>query len=197
MSFEDSPVYRYAISSKYVTCEYACLLINKNLKHVLEFGVYQCNSITKIRNILDDSFEVFGFDSFEGLPEDWEGTICTKGSFNLNGEIPVIDGIKFYAGWFDDTIHEYLKIAKPIGLLHIDCDLYSSTKTVLENLRSYIIKDTIIVFDEWLYTKGDGKKGNLHEQKAFLEWVKKYDVRYECELYEDYEHDERMIVRIL
>jgi hypothetical protein len=197
MIFKDNPVYQHAISSKYVTCEYACLLINKNLKHVLEFGVYQCTSIRKIRNILDDSFQVFGFDSFEGLPEDWEGTICKKGFFNKNGEVPVIEGIKFYAGWFDDTIHEYIKIAEPIGLLHVDCDLYSSTVTVLENLRPYIVKDTIIVFDEWLYTKEDGRKGNLHEQRAFLEWVKKYDIRYECELYEDYDHDERMIVRIL
>jgi hypothetical protein len=69
--------------------------------------------------------------------------------------------------------------------------------TILESLREYIVKDTIIVFDEWLYTKLDNRKGNIHEQRAFIEWVKKYDIRYEFELFEDYEQDERMIVRIL
>jgi hypothetical protein len=197
MIYKDNPIYRHAFESRYVTCEYGCLLINPEYKHVLEFGVYEGKSVRKIRNILDDSFKIFGFDSFTGLPESWENTICGKGHFDLNGQIPQIEGVQFLAGWFEETIPQYLEQAEPIALLHIDCDLYSSTVTILEALRPYIVKDTIIVFDEWLYTQLDNKKGNLHEQRAFIEWVKKYDIRYEFELFEDYEHDERMIVRIL
>lgn len=197
MIYKDNPLYAHAVNSRYVTCEYACMLMNKDLKHVLEFGVYEGKSLRKIVNILDDSFNIYGFDSFVGLPESWEETICGKGNFDLNGNIPDIPEAKMLAGWFKETIPVYLQEAQPIGLLHIDCDLYSSTVTILESLREYIVKDTIIVFDEWLYTKLDNRKGNLHEQRAFIEWVKKYDIRYEFELFEDYEHDERMIVRIL
>ena len=197
MIYEDNPIYKHAIESRYVTCEYACMLVNPNYKHALEFGVFEGKSIRKIRNLLDDTYKVFGFDSFIGLPENWENTICDKGSFDLQGAVPIIDGVQFFSGWFEDSIPHYLKEAEPIALLHIDCDLYSSTMTVLEMLRPYIVKDTIIVFDEWLYTTLDNKKSNIHEQRAFIEWVKKYDIRYEFELFEDYEHDERMIVRIL
>jgi hypothetical protein len=197
MIYEDNPIYSHAVNSRYVTSEYACMLMNKDLKHVLEFGVFEGKSLRKIVNMLDDSFKIYGFDSFVGLPENWEETICDKGFFNLNGDIPDIPEAKMLSGWFEETIPVYLQEAQPIGLLHIDCDLYSSTVTILESLREYIVKDTIIVFDEWLYTKLDNRKGNIHEQRAFIEWVKKYDIRYEFELFEDYEHDERMIVRIL
>jgi hypothetical protein len=197
MIYEDNPIYSHAVNSRYVTSEYACMLMNKDLKHVLEFGVFEGKSLRKIVNMLDDSFKIYGFDSFVGLPENWEETICDKGFFNLNGDIPDIPGAKMLSGWFEETIPVYLQEAQPIGLLHVDCDLYSSTVTILESLREFIVKDTIIVFDEWLYTKLDNKKGNIHEQRAFIEWVKKYDIRYEFELFEDYEHDERMIVRIL
>jgi hypothetical protein len=197
MIYKDNLIYAHAVNSRYVTCEYACMLMNKDLKHVLEFGVFEGKSLRKIVNMLDDSFKIYGFDSFVGLPENWEETICHKGFFNLSGDIPDIPKTKMLSGWFEETIPVYLQEAKPIGLLHIDCDLYSSTVTILESLREYIVKDTIIVFDEWLYTKLDNRKGNIHEQRAFIEWVKKYDIRYEFELFEDYEHDERMIVRIL
>jgi hypothetical protein len=197
MIYKDNLIYAHAVNSRYVTCEYACMLMNKDLKHVLEFGVFEGKSLRKIVNMLDDSFKIYGFDSFVGLPENWEETICHKGFFNLNGDIPDIPKTKMLSGWFEETIPVYLQEAQPIGLLHVDCDLYSSTVTILESLREYIVKDTIIVFDEWLYTKLDNRKGNIHEQRAFIEWVKKYDIRYEFELFEDYEHDERMIVRIL
>ena len=177
--------------------QYASTFIHPNYKHVLEFGVFEGKTINEIRQALDESYQVFGFDSFEGLPEDWENTVCMKSHFNTGGAIPDITNVKFFKGWFEDTIPEYLKEADTIGLLHLDCDLYSSTKTIFDSLHSYIKRGTIIVFDEWLYTQLDNKKGNLHEQRAFIEWVKKYDIRYEFELFEDYEHDERMIVRIL
>ena len=85
MIYEDNPIYAHAVNSRYVTCEYACMLMNKDLKHVLEFGVFEGKSLRKIVNMLDDSFKIYGFDSFVGLPENWEETICHKGFFNLKG----------------------------------------------------------------------------------------------------------------
>lgn len=159
-------------------------LINPEYKNILEFGVYKGDSIKRIRDHISLDYKVYGFDSFIGLPEDWRDSTNKlvgrghKGRFTTNGEIPKIDNIKFYKGWFNDTIPNYLNDegTNKIGLIHIDCDIYSSTKTILEMLNDYIIKDTILVFDEWIYNHN--KKYNDHEQRAFYEWVEKYDREY-------------------
>ena len=176
-------------------------LINNGHKHVLEFGVYRGETVRVIRAALDESFEVFGFDSFVGLPEPWvdmDGKqVAPRGHFHTQGYIPKIPGIKIYDGWFTDTLPEYLKIAKPITLLHVDSDLYSSAKEVLWALNDYIVEGTIMVFDEWFYCHDP--KYNDHEEKAFKEWVAEFDREYEIIPFNDTTPagEERKIVRIL
>lgn len=179
--------------------------LHKDYIHILEFGVYQGNSIKYLKKILKNNYKIFGFDSFIGLPEDWinqENKIvgngfCKKTAFDAGGNVPDIEGVKFFKGWFEETIPEYLKIAEPIALLHIDCDLYSSTKTVLYNLKEYIKSGTVIIFDEWIFESNPIY--NNHEQKCFYEWVKNFSIKYE---FIDFEHEypgfcEQKIVKIL
>lgn len=176
------------------TLQAAIQILPEGLTHVLEFGVYQGRSIRALRENLPTKYKLFGFDSFEGLPEHWTGTNTTPKQFSTQGRIPEVDGVKFYKGWFEDTIPQYLKVARPIALLHVDCDLYSSTVTVLESLKKYIVPGTVIVFDEWYYNHRDIPENRQHEQKAFYEWVKKYQLSFE--LLEAVE-DERQLVRML
>ncbi len=145
--------------------------------HVLEFGVAQGDSLRYIRENTHPDYKIFGFDSFEGLPEDWIGTECKKGCFSTEGKIPDINDVTFYKGWFEDSINKYIDDgAKPISLLHVDCDLYSSTKTILDSLIQFIGPNTIIVFDEWYYNCN--YKCNDGEQKAFFEWVLKNEISF-------------------
>jgi hypothetical protein len=147
--------------------------------HVLEFGVCRGASIKIIKEELDrkkEKYNIFGFDSFIGLPEDWVGTGLKKGYFSTDGKIPNIDGIKFFKGWFKDTIPEYLKIAKDIALLHVDCDVYSSTIDVLYGVQDFVVEGTIIVFDDWFYNHDP--KYNDGNQKAFYEWIKDFKRDY-------------------
>jgi hypothetical protein len=174
------------------TLEKAVSLINPKYNHVLEFGVWRGSTIKQLRDSLPDTFEIYGFDSFEGLPEDWVGTICGKGFFTTDGVIPSIDGVKFFKGWFNDTIHQYKEIAKPISLLHVDCDLYSSTITVLYELREFIMPGTIIVFDEWYYNHSDIEEHRQHEQKAFYEWVKEFNIEYQ--LLDEVESERKIVI---
>lgn len=176
------------------TLDTALQLINKDFKHVCEFGVYKGHTIKQMRESLPLDFEFFGFDSFEGLPEDWTGTGYKKGMMSVEGVIPNVENVTFYKGWFKDTIPQYLKVAKPIALLHVDCDLYSSTIDVLYGLKEFILPSTIIVFDEWYYEQKDIEECRQHEQKAFYEWVKDFNIKYE--LY-GYVEMERKIVTIL
>jgi hypothetical protein len=61
---------------------------------------------------------------------------------------------------------EILKDA-PIAFLHIDCDLYASTKTVFDILSDNLVSGTVIVFDELYNYPGFDK----HEIKAFTEFL--------------------------
>jgi Flp pilus assembly protein TadD len=140
---------------------------------VLEFGVRHGTSIRQIATLTNQ--QVHGFDSFEGLPEVWHHE--PKGSYTTKGEIPKVPkNVALHAGWFDNTLPEFLKHHREsVRFLNIDCDIYSSTKTVLDLLAPQIVAGTVIVFDEYI--------GNEHwredEFKAFQEAVDQYSWSYE------------------
>lgn len=133
---------------------------------VLEFGVYSGKSINLISSKLPN-VKVFGFDSFEGLPTEWSGRHVKQGHFKKTSLPEVNDNVTFVKGWFDDTIPGFVEAHKgeAISFLHVDCDLYSSTKTIFDNLKGGLRPGTIIVFDEYMnYTTWKN-----HEHKAFME----------------------------
>jgi hypothetical protein len=160
----------------------------------LEFGVWTGTSarlITKVarksRHASDfkSGKKLYGFDSFEGLPEDWTdpetGVVekeGKKGFFSLSGYIPKPpnDSIVYIKGWFDESLPIFVKDHKDaVAFLHIDCDLYSSTKTIFDNLEDRIVPGTVIMFDEI-----HGYPGHeAHELKAFLEFVEKAKIEYQ------------------
>jgi hypothetical protein len=148
---------------------------------VLEFGVFEGTTI----NIISEYFanrSVWGFDSFEGLPEDWitdnKKLRWPKGHFKVDN-LPIVNkNVKLVKGWFDETLSKWINDHKdPISFLHIDCDLYSSTNTILTLLNPFIKKGTIIVFDE-LYHWSKPKKYTAWkdgEYKALAQWLETYD----------------------
>lgn len=158
----------------------------------LEFGVFNGTTISCLATARPE-LEFHGFDSFEGLPEDWDmGGKQVKGdAFDRKGALPEVpDNVKLYKGWFDDTLPEFLKThTDNISYLHVDCDIYSSTVTVLENCNDRIVPGTIIRFDElacWRLVFNEASprsKANRvmystwadHEWKALNEWLSKYD----------------------
>lgn len=141
----------------------------------LEFGVYQGKSINYMANELKDKV-IYGFDSFEGLPENWLPNY-RKGMFDLEGNMPnVLDNVTLIKGWFDESLPSFVLEHKEdkCAYINIDCDLYSSTKVVLDCLKDKIVKGTIISFDEYV-----GQIGwELDEYKAFNEWLEKNNMQY-------------------
>ncbi|MFI3258399.1 MAG: TylF/MycF/NovP-related O-methyltransferase [Spirochaetales bacterium] len=140
----------------------------------LEFGVFEGESINFCADFLPKK-TFYGFDSFEGLPELWDGKLPQK-AFDLQGSMPAVrNNVRLVKGWFDKTLPDFLKDnPHDIAFLHIDCDLYSSTKTVFEQLHGRIKPHTIIVFDEYFNYPNWQK----HEFKAFQEYVQAYNVTY-------------------
>ncbi|MCA0133120.1 class I SAM-dependent methyltransferase [Winogradskyella alexanderae] len=140
----------------------------------LEFGVFSGQTINLIANEKPNE-NIYGFDSFEGLPEAWRDGYL-PGHFHKKNKLPKVSkNVTLIKGWFSDTLPKFAQEHKmPIAFLHVDCDLYSSTKTIFENLQPLITKGTVIVFDEYFNYPGwrDG------EYKAFMEFVKEYNVNF-------------------
>jgi hypothetical protein len=122
----------------------------------LEFGVYSGKTLTEIARSRK-GVDVYGFDSFEGLPEHWragfpEGTF---GGEMLPDGPPVVEGAELVVGWFDDTLPKFLETHPgPVAFLHVDCDIYSSTKTVLELVGPRLRPGSVVVFDEFFNYPG-------------------------------------------
>jgi hypothetical protein len=138
----------------------------------LEFGVYNGDSVNCIADAVKNV--VHGFDSFEGLPENWEA--CKAGQFSRNGKLPEVrNNVRLHAGWFDQTIPEFIKTHRePIAFIHVDSDLYSSARTILYSLQKQIVTGTIILFDEYF----NYPNWQQHEYKAFQEFVQDFNIKY-------------------
>lgn len=131
---------------------------------VLEFGVAGGDTIRCLSGCMPlFNRPIFGFDSFKGLPEQWAS--YPVGHFAC--EPPKLpDNVELVVGKFEDTLLPFLDdhMDDDAALIHIDCDLYTSTRTVLDHLTSWIVPGTVIVLDEfWIVTD--------QEQRAFNEWL--------------------------
>ena len=145
--------------------------------HYVEFGVYTGEfSIRFIASRVSDR-AIVGFDSFEGLPEDWHGRNMVKGTFSLEGKLPKVPhNVKLQPGWFNVSLPRWLEANPgPMAFIHIDSDLYASAKTVFDLVAERIVPGTVIAFDEYF----NYPNWQHHEFKAFHEYVKENKVGYE------------------
>jgi len=138
----------------------------------LEFGVGRGKSMRWIASQADRP--VHGFDSFEGIPEYWNGNPI--GAFAQTGLPKVPDNVQFEIGMFDATLPPFLKRhTDPVAFLHVDCDLYSSTVTIFSALKERLQPNAIVLFDEYY----NFPRWQQHEFKAFQEFVDEADIKYE------------------
>jgi predicted O-methyltransferase YrrM len=143
----------------------------------LEFGVYRGRTLTVIANARKHN-QVFGFDSFQGLPEDWRSNI-PAGTF-ATAQLPDVAGAELVVGLFNDTIADFLaNHPGPVAFLHLDADLYSSTVTVLEHVGPRLRPGSVIVFDEYFNYPG----WEQHEHRAWQEFVARTGIEYRYAAY--------------
>lgn len=133
----------------------------------LEFGVFEGDATRYwSKLLLNPGSRLHGFDSFDGLPEEWLPH-RPKGHFSLHGEVPRIDdaGVQFFKGWFERTLPCYTPPPHEVLVVNFDADLYSSTIFVLNILEAAMVPGTYVYFDEFNHRS--------HELRAFDEFTKR------------------------
>ena len=136
---------------------------------------------------------VYGFDTFEGLVEDWQvddQILIKQGTFSLSEPIaqrfirdtgvslhegvPAALGrrVQFIRGSTYETLAPFLaeRPGASIRLFHMDLDTYESCLHALETCKDRFIEGSILVFDEYLVTNG--------EMRAFFEFQSKYELEW-------------------
>jgi Macrocin-O-methyltransferase (TylF) len=137
--------------------------------------------------------QVYGFDTFEGLVEDWQvddQILIKRGTFSLSEPlaerfirdtgVSLHDGlpaalgrkVQFVKGSTYETLAPFLadRPAAPIRFFHMDLDTYESCLHALETCKDRFIEGSILVFDEYLVTNG--------EMRAFYEFQSQYDLEW-------------------
>ena len=170
--FSKSIFLDYKIYQKYII-EKAKENDFENKKFYFEFGVWVGTTINFFSKYVNT---IYGFDSFEGLKEDWEGFELPKGTFNLNKKLPKLNtNVVPIIGWVQDTLSPFLEKYKPlINFVHIDVDTYQTTKFILTKIKPYLSKNSIIAFDE-LYNYPGWEVG---EYKALKETLNENDYKF-------------------
>jgi O-methyltransferase len=131
----------------------------------LEFGVWwgQSLKLWTTLNTHPDS-RLFGFDTFEGLPEDW-GSV-SRGTFSTRKQLPSLGDarVRLIPGLFQHTLYAFLAAYRRRDRLvvHIDCDLYSATLFCLAALDRCLRPGDVLIFDDFFSLD--------HEFDAFLDY---------------------------
>jgi len=159
----------------------------------LEFGTFEGNAfimafhLARSYGLRDMSF--YAFDSFEGLPEvkgidvvsDPEPHFtkgefrCSEESFRKTIRRHGVDMTRTHIvpGFFGETMNEQTGASLPLraaAVVLVDCDLYESTRAMLDFLTGYLVNGSLILFDDWFNYKGDPRRG---ENRAFTEWLER------------------------
>ena len=146
----------------------------------MEFGVYQGRATQYWSKLLrNPKSKLHGFDSFEGLPENWllagdgnHAWVHPKGYFSTGGKVPEIDDarVQFFKGWFEQTLPNYKFPPHEVLVVVLDADLYSSTSFVLSALENVTVPGTYLYFDEFHH--------RMDELRAFDTFVKRTGMKF-------------------
>jgi O-methyltransferase len=128
------------------------------------------------------SLDAYAFDSFQGLPETTREVdgIFEAGSFATSRQeferiISRRTGVRLRAdqvieGYYVDSLTPELarRLPEEVGIVHIDVDLYSSTRTLLAFVRPFLANGTVLLFDDWFCFPPGREMGERRAATEFL-----------------------------
>ncbi len=174
-SFNDFFSYQFDYNKRFSLYQHITDAETKNEPiEYLEFGVAGGSSFKWwVENNTNPQSKFHGFDTFEGLPEDWGP--FKAGDMSAGSKTPDIQDsrVKFYKGLFQQTLPGFIQKFNSNNrkVIHMDADLYTSTLYSLTSLAPLLKKNDIILFDEYLVPS--------HEFLAFNNFTKSYYINVE------------------
>jgi O-methyltransferase len=128
------------------------------------------------------SLDAYAFDSFQGLPETTreDDGIFETGSFATSRQeferiIAHRTGVRLredqvIEGYYEDSLTPELarRLPEKVGMVHIDVDLYSSTRTLLAFVRPFLANGTVLLFDDWFCFPPGREMGERRAASEFL-----------------------------
>jgi hypothetical protein len=148
---------------------------------IVEFGVFQGQSIKFFSALTSEN--IYGFDSFEGLAEDWKGWAAPRGTFNMGGRPPTLpNNVTLIKGWFDQTLPPFLREhGAPFSFVHIDSDTYEAAASIFAAAAERFRPGTVVVFDQYFGYRG----WRLGEWKAWHEFTSAHGLAYKYLAFHD------------
>jgi hypothetical protein len=142
---------------------------------IVEFGVWQAESINFFAAMSTE--RIYGFDSFEGLQEDWKGFRFPKGHFSLGGALPAVaPNVYLIKGWFDATLPGFLAShPEPFSFVHLDSDTYEAASSVFRIAADRFVPGTVVLMDEYFGYTG----WKMGEFKAWREFITASGLAYD------------------
>ena len=142
-----------------------------------EFGVSTGTSAKTLLKLLGVDGALHLFDSLQGIPEDWHIELPSHGGVYLSTypagkwkhkQVDFEDErVRWHVGLFADTLPANFE--GQLGLVNIDCDLYSSTRDILAGTIGDILKGTVLIFDELIEYDNVNTNWREGEWKALVE----------------------------
>ena len=174
-----------------------CQRFNSTNFSFVELGVARGGCLALMKKYAGNNNKVFGFDSFEGMPditiEDIYNQEIVNSKYiytlnpkdfvnkNLSGGIQnvyktfstlSIDIYNLYLlkGFFEDTLNipENINALGEIAVLRLDSDWYESTKLSLEKLYSKVVIGGVIIIDDYGYWYGSKKATDEFRKKNMI-----------------------------
>jgi len=146
--------------------------------HIVECGVFKGASLIRFctfREIMESPYsrKIIGFDAFGKFPdqdnindqtfakrfEDDAGEGISIDELNKVFSYKGFENYELVKGNIVDTIPEYISNHPElkIALLHIDCDVYSPSVTILNYLFDKVVNNGLVVFDDFGTVAGETK----------------------------------------
>tara|TARA_A100001015_G_scaffold319674_1_gene443337 strand:- start:1829 stop:2485 length:657 start_codon:yes stop_codon:yes gene_type:complete len=145
---------------------------------ILEFGVFKGNSLIRFltfRSIIENNYsrKIYGFDTFKDFPEQKRkndkklkrdftsdaGKPKSKQSLDKILQDKKFDNFELVEGNVLKTLNKFIT-KNPnlrISLLHLDMDVFNATNFVLNKLKDKVVKNGIILVDDYGTVEGATK----------------------------------------
>lgn len=137
---------------------------------ILEFGVFKGSSLIRFmtfRSLLENNYsrKIYGFDTFKKFPKQVrKSDLQFKKAFEKEAGNPIeiknlekiliskkFENFELIKGDVTKTLNKFLKNNPnlKISLLHLDMDVFNATNFVIEKLKNRVVKNGIILIDDY------------------------------------------------